>query len=112
MTTQLKPSDYIRQGFTKGALGRDENGECVGFNVKHAVSFCATGAICAAYRRGSSKNIKVSEKLRIFIAQNYPDCNNYLRGVIDHEYISIPTWNNQPERTQEEVIQAFEAIGE
>lgn len=62
-----------------------------------AVSFCAVGAICTAYRGTTAgQDAKMLNKLQAYIPKKYKR--------------SIAKWNNAPERTWNEVYTALKEL--
>jgi hypothetical protein len=90
----MKPSDYIRKGWTQGAYARDSDGTPIYPKSIKAVCWCPVGAICAAYYDNPAKRIKTLYSLKSFVGE------------------SPAIWSDAPERTQQEVIDLLESIGE
>lgn len=90
----MKPSDYIKRGWTQGAFARRKNGDKVLYNSPEAVRWCVRGAINAACP-DRNRRIKVRELLEKHIGTE---------NILD--------WNDEPGRKKSEVIAALEAIGE
>ena len=88
----MKPSDYIKKGWTQRFCAKDANGNSCSSTDQNAVCWCPLGAIFAAYP--GIEQISVVDKLQ---------------GHLDS---GIMQWNDTPGRTKEEVIAALEAIGE
>ena len=89
----MKAIDYIRKGWTKGLYACDKNfHECTPRSYS-ALRWCSSGAIQAAYTYSVA----------------YREAVDKLRNVIGRE--DIAGWNDDPERTHEEVIAAFEKAG-
>lgn len=98
---QMKPSELLKQkGWTQDAYARDKNGEPIGHLDCEATCFCALGAIKRCY--GISDGSTGKEVFNIL--------SKYLgfRGKLDN----ILIWNDSKDRSAEQVISAFEAIGQ
>jgi hypothetical protein len=87
----MKPSDYIKRGWTQGTAARNLVAERVNATSPYAVCWCIFGALLAADR---IKSGATRYKLQCHLRQDPVD------------------WNDTPGRTKEEVIAALEAIGE
>lgn len=90
-TTGLGPAGLlIAKGWTQGAFSRDVKGNSASL-MRGAVCWCALGAIAAVY---SGETFQPLEKLY---------------GAIGT--CSVFSWNDHPERTHAEVIEAFRKAG-
>jgi hypothetical protein len=94
----MKPSDYIRKGWTQEAYARNKAGNSVGSHSPNAVSWCLYGALVAAYP-DDAEWIKVYNKVLFQIQKKSP-------------YDIPAAWNDRPGRTQAEVILLLESVGE
>jgi hypothetical protein len=84
----------IEKGWCQGANGRDGYGNIVGGPyLRMAVSFCAGGAV-SCDRKNTHSNVAI----------------NYLWRTIslDQPGINIPTWNDYPGRTKDDVIRLYQ----
>ena len=90
----MKPSEYIRKGWTQGNGAKDCYGCSCEPTSKYAVSWCAVGAIMAACKE-DSENISMLIK-RVRDSLNVP---------------RLTLWNDEPGRTKQEVIDALEKVG-
>ena len=81
----------IEQGWTQGTYARDANGEDVDATDDRAVCWCSYGAIVRAY----DEDFEAAEAAR-----------DVLRAAVGTKYAA--SWNDAPERTQAEVLQAFD----
>lgn len=88
---KMKPSDFIKKGWCREELARDKDGDVTYFDAQQAVAWCAMGAIFACRDVSSHDALKA---LRSYVGNNV-----------------IALWNDDPNRTQQEIIDAFEAIG-
>lgn len=79
------------KGWTQNTFARDKSGEPVVPDAYCAVCFCSTGAIA---RAAQDDDLLVRMEAR-----------RRLRAVIDS---SIPDWNDNPERTKDQVLAAFD----
>jgi hypothetical protein len=94
----MKPSDYIRKGWTQGAFARNAAGDAIGSYSPNAVYWCLYGALCAAYP-DDAEWIKAYNKVRLEIQK---------KSLFD-----IPiSWNDSEQRIQAEVILLLESVGE
>lgn len=90
-----KAADLLEQGFLKGRLAADSRGRTTGATSPDATAFCSIGAIIAA-------------ESRLGIAGRKTRCVSALvEGFLGLEPYGIVEWNNDPERTQDEVVTAF-----
>lgn len=92
----MKPSELIakEENWCKGGMARNINNVETFTNDPSAVKFCIAGAIykCSDSSEYVGKLFKLKDSLKIITG--------------------IPTWNDAPERTHKEVIDALVAIGE
>ena len=89
----MLPSEIVEQGWTKGANARNENGVITDMDHDNARFLCARSAVLKAFKNDSSMEI-------IYIRKIYDKTN----------CMSLTTWNDNSERTKEEVIQLFQEI--
>jgi len=95
----MKPSQYIKKGWTRGSLSRSAKGESAYCNPETSVCWCALGAINAStddYQKRS--NI-------IY------DLNVAIGNGKSRDPKSITIWNDF-RANQSEVIAALESIGQ
>jgi len=92
-TKEMKPSEYIRKGWCQGTLSRTEDGTPTYLSNDAPAKWCLMGAIQQAYDRDVVHN-PVYEKLVSLLSEG------------------VPNWNDAPGRTQQEVIDLLESIGE
>lgn len=90
----MRPSDYIKKGWCQGASAVDEQGVVVDPRSPQAARWCLTGAIIAAYPEDIHQREMVSDSLAKTPA-----------SLMAH-------WNDTHGRTQKEVIEVLESIGE
>jgi hypothetical protein len=98
MTTRevlIAARGLIAKGWTQGSFARASDGVGTSFNDHDACSWCSLGALMAATPVAFDRGIAMS-CLRDAIGR---DANG--RG-------SIQLWNDAPERTQAEVLAAFD----
>lgn len=96
----MKPSEYIRRGWTQKSYARNAKGEDVLPNDPSACSWCAHGAMVAAFYG-----------IEDAVQRNNEHCTAITRLSDSMGFSNIPMWNDDPHRSQEEVAAAFEAIG-
>jgi hypothetical protein len=93
----MKAIDYIRKGWTQGQYARDKNGISVySDDFEKAVCWCAIGALMAAY------------SIDGFCTREYEPALEKLRKLVG---TCILFWNDNPQRTQAEVIEVFTRAG-
>jgi hypothetical protein len=91
--------------FCKGVYGKDADGHSIGGfyadELKNAVTFCAIGAVAVAMGVGGGDAGK-SEAVRILakVVANVDDRFD--------QHSAVAHWNNDPARTQEEVVAGFD----
>jgi hypothetical protein len=90
----MKPSDYIRRGWTQGTHARDADGKPVRADSPEAVAWCLTGALHAAY--GTLPGVLESAWASV-------------RDIINGDMVD---WNDYPRRTKAQVIAALKDAGE
>ena len=89
--------DLLDNGFCKSMEATDAFGTCVPVHDERACRFCSGGAIRAVLYRVYGSNV----------APLWCDCVNavrYANGI----GLSIFHWNDDDDRTQEQVVQAFD----
>ena len=90
-----KAALYIKKGFTKGACARNAGGWAVPIQDKTACSFCILGAISKVVQDDAHP------------AFNYADNQLRLKEISGAAFLS--TWNDQRERTKEDVVNFLRA---
>lgn len=92
--------EKIRQGWNQRALARDENGGIVSFNSPQACSHCLMGALmCVAYPTPEASNVLSTDA-------NLEKAERAVMLAIQTKQMA--TWNDQPHRTQADVLDALE----
>jgi hypothetical protein len=91
----LAAKDKIMQGWCKGAFAKDLIGNTVNPESDKATRWCAVGAMMAV---ANDDNLLVFGTLTNLFRE-------YIGG-----HISLPDWQDQPERTQEDVLQLFDLV--
>jgi len=89
-----KPSYYIKRGWCQGTLARDTQGEACLETSPDAIAWCTYGAIYAAYPNEPQHRESLLDKLQVLF------------------HIPLAKWNDDPKRTQAEVIALLQSIGE
>lgn len=84
-----RPSNFVARGFCKNQVARNKDGRPVQEDSPNAVMWCQLGAIVKSLVNSS-------------LWQPY---QNALREIIMND--DPITWNNKPERTQEQVVSAM-----
>jgi hypothetical protein len=97
----MKPSDYIKKGWTQGVLARNAAGTPVATYSPDAVSWCLSGAILAAYPDDWYPVMwrNAYDKVTLEVQKKSP---------LDFQV----SWNDSPQRIQAEVILLLESVGE
>ena len=90
-----KPSQYIAKGWCQGMSAQEVSGESCNANDSNAMSWCLIGSLQAAYPTRDEAFEKVVNKL-----------------VKKLDTIALAKWNDDPKRTQAEVIELLQSIGE
>lgn len=89
----MKPSEYIQKGWCKGNSAKDATGRGCDANGPFAVQWCLIGAVYAAYPYNSIAHEQIFERL----------CTK----------VGVPAlWNDKEKRTQVEVVELLQSIGE
>ena len=83
------PSEYLAEGWCQSTFARDRLGNEVSSYDEGAVAWCMVGAIHKAFEDGDAMPTK-DEYLSI------------LQGILPNG--GIPRWNDDPKRTQAEVV--------
>lgn len=85
--------ELIEKGWTQGCMARDSHGIYALYDSKEAVCFCITGAL---WRVGQGEDV-VIPLIRLM---------QHAAGIPEDRFIS--SWNDEAERTQEEVVALFD----
>lgn len=88
--------ERIEKGWTQGAFARNSVGDAVNEDSEQACAWCVTGALMAAPR------IAVDDAARFYL-------HKAIASIDDASQHSLASWNDAPDRTQEEVLAAFDA---
>lgn len=91
----MKPSKYIRKGWCQGVSARDNRGHSCSPISTSATQWCLIGALNAAYPEHNKYREKIVSKLILRIT-----------------HLRFAEWNDNPKRTQAEVVAVLQAIGE
>ncbi len=83
--------------WTQGTYAQDSEGWSVTVSSADAVCYCAHGAIAAVGGLGSERTDAMADAVAEVLE---------LPGK--HEYNRLPPWNDAPERTHAEVMEAFD----
>jgi hypothetical protein len=98
----MKPSDYIRRGWTQGTLAENADGVHVIATDSDACKWCLMGAINASFG-----TVEKSQPALVAAQKAIAELTGKNIGNI-----SLSQWNDEPGRTQEEVIKLLEGIGQ
>ena len=90
---KLKPSDYVRKGWCQGTMARDAQGKYCPEYSSDAIPWCVYGAVYVTYSEDQLRRERILDMLQSF-------------------HIRLSSWNDDPKRTQAEVIALLESIGE
>lgn len=93
----MKPSDYIRRGWTQHSFARAPGGTSCTTNAPTASCWCLSGAILVS--RATEDHT------------NHSRVADLIAHVKRAGFSCLAQWNDAPERTQAEVIAALEAVG-
>lgn len=89
----MKAYELVQKGWCQKVHAKDSNGAVI-YNLSDmAVLRCAYAALEYVYRAHSSKFTLITQNLRDYLNVS-----------------SIICWNDDPERTQEEVVEALKAV--
>ena len=91
-----KPSDYIKKGWCQGSSARYSDGITCNPESLHAEQWCLHGSVIAAYQEDFAKREGVCEKVYDKLPKGF----------------GMAVWNDDPRRTQQQVIKLLESIGE
>lgn len=91
----MKPSRYIAKGWCQGTSAKNASGEACNAIAKTATSWCLIGALQAAYPTRNEAFEKAVDKL-----------------IKKLDTTALAKWNDKPKRTQAEVLQLLQSIGE
>lgn len=95
----------IEAGWCQGVMAANDLDVVVHSNAKDATKFCALGAmqkvVCEAQK------VVCEARISPYDISTPPRMIDYLARSIDKR--TIPAWNDDPARTQQEVIDAFDA---
>jgi hypothetical protein len=80
----------VEKGWCQGASARNDRGMLTEFFGNKAVTFCMSGALC---------------RLMNPVLEPWRKANDILASVVG---CGIGVWNDRPERTQAEVLEAFD----
>jgi hypothetical protein len=90
-----KARALIERGWTQGQYARGEQGSGIDFLKRKAVCFCAAGAIGAANKQWPNSQLPGMKYLSLAVGG-------------DGDEPDVLHWNDAPERSQAEVIAAFD----
>lgn len=82
--------ERIARGWTQGRYARNAKGGSVGPDGLDAVCWCASGALCLDGDIGVDARMALRQTIRAYDA------------------VGIVTWNDDPGRTQADVLKAFD----
>lgn len=100
----MKPSEYIRQGWCQGAVARNATGVPCQPTHRDATAWCLYGAINKTYPEDTEQRTRIMDRIRhILRAQRF---------IHVDDPASLALWNDHPKRTQQEVIQLLQQVGE
>ena len=91
----MKPSEYITKGWCQGEFARDSQGEKCYLYSPAVSEWCLVGAIKEAYLQDNKKCRRAITKLQRKLNS-----------------LQFATWNDDPTRTQAEVVALLQSIGE
>jgi hypothetical protein len=89
----------IERGWTQGEYARGEKGSSVDYLKDKATCFCAAGAIGAVNKHWPTSSLPGMRYLSLAVGG-------------DGDEADVLNWNDAPERTQAEVVEAFRKAAE
>lgn len=92
----MKAYEYIERGWTQGTFARGADGQQVLIHEARATCFCVLGAIIRAYPDPDGQE-RVFGKLCV-----------HLGLAVGQD--SLSDWNDHPDRTRDEVLEALKAV--
>lgn len=101
----MRPSEYIQKGWCQFGSALDTDGYPCHPSDKTANRWCLSGAILAAYPENPEKRGEVIKKL--FSTELFKSPNRRHTPVY-----TLSVWNDQPDRTEGEVMALLHSIGE
>ena len=90
----MKPSEYIKKGWTRGTNARDSEGHVVSPRAKEASTWCASGSIEAAFDSSDETNMEFRHHVRLLLTKK--------KG-------NLSVWNDNL-KTSRQVIKLFEQV--
>jgi hypothetical protein len=96
-----KARQLVANGWTQSTPARSANGTVCFYGDEDATHFCAVGALFRAVNdnvEGEDERFKEKLKISMKLSEQLPS------------NISIPTWNDDKNRKQEEVLDLFDKI--
>ena len=91
----MKPSEYIAKGWCQGVAAKDGDGRVCMPDASYAAKWCLIGACIKAYPERTERRFQVATKLQHKLGN-----------------LHYAKWNDDPKRTQAEVIELLQSIGE
>lgn len=108
-----KALELIRNGWIQGDMARDENGHGVISTSPFAKCFCLEGAMVRAHHDLCMVKPQSWEKWGEAVARRAASVDLVERKLVEYGYHSdgcLHMWNDQPERTQQDVIDFLERV--
>lgn len=105
----MKPSEILIEArklidtpdkWTTGCLARTKGGQSIRYSSEHAACFCALGAIYRA-NRGTYEQHRQPSDNREMEREAERAIQLATKG-------NVPEWNDAPERTHDEVLEAYD----
>lgn len=91
----MKPSQYISKGWCQGKSSVDSSGRFCLPDDSIAARWCLVGALTAAYPDRNRERVAAVDKL-----------------IAKLDTLQFARWNDEPKRTQAEVVALLQSIGE
>lgn len=85
--------------WTQHTLARDAGGMPCQVDADGAVNFCAMGYIMASYRKVGKANFELDQAITLF--------RKHLDKMVPKFTYSVSDWNDEPERTKQDVVDAL-----
>jgi len=103
----MKPSEYIKKGWCQNSFAALADGTATHTRDPKASAWCAVAAIMVS--------VMFTRPHAEWVGKSFAEVqNSIINSLCEHlklTALSPLQWNDAPERTQEEVVAALEAIG-
>lgn len=93
--SRMKPSEFVAKGWCQKVFAKSRDGWSTHADSPDAIKWCLVGALTAAYPEANEERSLLTYKLI-----------DKLNGL------GFAAWNDDPKRTQAEVVALLQSIGE